>query len=109
MKKNSARKERGAIEVFLSPEEVNALLSALNAIAVADPENRTARHAERLKQKILKHGRRFTDKGTESSVTYFYIEEAATMIHLFSFYTIVTQKPEMVTDFFSQMGRPRKE
>ena len=107
--KDNSKKPRGSIEVYRPPEEVNALLSALNAIAVADPENRTARHAERLKQKILKHGRRFTDKGTESSVIYFYNEEAATLIHLFSFFTLVTQKPEMITDFFSQMGRPRRE
>lgn len=107
--KDNSKKARGSIEVYLPPEEVNALLSALNAIAVADPENRTARHAERLKQKILKHGRRFTDKGTESSVIYFYNEEAATLIHLFSFFTLVTQKPEMITDFFSQMGRSRRE
>ena len=40
-------------------ESVNALLQSLNQIAAIDPENHIAQSAQKLMQKIIKHGRTF--------------------------------------------------
>ena len=54
----------GPVAVKIDRESVNALLQSLNQIAAIDPENHIAQSAQKLMQKIIKHGRTFPHDGS---------------------------------------------
>lgn len=97
--------ERGAVEVFLPHEFANAMLSMLTCFVAADPRNKYGSYAAKLKAKILHHGRKFVHNGEENVSVYFYENEAAMLIKLFSIYASITGGD--TTDYFSQIGKSK--
>ena len=83
---NNKMKRVGPISVYLTREQVNALLYLLDCFPAADSNSIFARDAEKLKRKILLHGRTFTDRSDEKVSLYFYENEAEKMILLTSLY-----------------------
>ena len=95
--------EKGAVEVFLPKEFFNSLIGVLSCFVAADETNKYAFYAARLKEKMLRHSRRFTHKEEEFSVTYFYENEAALLIKLCAIY--INSGETMQTDYFSELKK----
>lgn len=87
-RKNS---KRGAVEVFISADLCNSLISILDSFIVADFRNRYSVYAQKIKNKILKHGRHFNNNGEENIAVYFYENESAILIKLFAIYINATE------------------
>lgn len=104
---NAKKKPKGAIEVSLPRQHINALLYALDLFERADPHNKLSMFALKLKNKILKHGRTYRHKGEEKAVVYFYEQEAALLIKLLGFYIGSTDEPD--ADFFPLIGKEYKK
>ena len=96
----------GPVAVKMNRESVNALLQSLNQIAAIDPENHIAQSAQKLMQKIIKHGRTFPHDDMELVSIYFYDNEASTLIQLVSMYLAVLE--ESTEDYYGRIGRSRK-
>ena len=58
-------KRVGPIAVYLSRDQVNVLLYLLDCFPAADNSSIFASDAEKLKRKILLHGRTFNERGYE--------------------------------------------
>ena len=95
--------KRGAVEVFLTREFFNSLMTSLTAFEAVSAQNKYSGYALRIKNKIMRYSRRFTHDGEEQIVTYFYEDEAAMLIKLLAIYCHVIAKPS--ADFFSETGR----
>ena len=76
----------GTVEVALTREDFNSLVSFLDLFLQAGAENAYARYAASLKKKMLRHSRCYTRKNERKAVTYFYEIEAALLIKLTAFY-----------------------
>lgn len=96
----------GPVAVKMNRESVNALLQSLNQIAAIDPENHIAQSAQKLMQKIIKHGRTFPHDDMELVSIYFYDNEASTLIQLVSMYIGAIQ--DSTEDYYDRIGRSRK-
>lgn len=103
---SNKRKRVGPISVFLTREQVNALIYLLDCFPAADANNKLAADAEKLKRKILLHGRTFNDRGDEKVSLYFYEEEASTLILLTSVFVLAFGNP--TNDYYEQIGLTRK-
>ena len=106
---NNKMKRVGPIAVYLSREQVNALLyllDLLDCFSAADNSSIFAQDAEKLKRKILLHGRTFTDRGDEKVSLYFYENEAEKLILLTSLYLSAFGNP--AHDYFPEIGLTRK-
>lgn len=104
---NSQNKKsrRGAVEVFLTREFLNSLISVLDSFIAADEFNKYSIYAERLRHKILTHGRKFTYNEEEQVVIYFYENEAALLVKLFTIYiNAIEETPE---DYFGEIGKTK--
>lgn len=91
MRKNS---KRGAVEVFITADLCNSLIVALESFIVADSRNKYAVYAQRIKDKILNHGRCFMNGDEENVAIYFYENEAALLIKMFAIYVNATGSTE---------------
>lgn len=91
MKNNS---KRGSVEVFITTDLCDSLMSVLDSFIVADSKNKYAVYAQKIKNKILKHGRRFMNGNEENIAIYFYENEASLLIKMFAIYADVTGTPE---------------
>lgn len=91
MRKNS---KRGAVEVFITADLCNSLIVALESFIVADSRNKYAVYAQRIKDKILKHGRCFMNGDEKNIAIYFYENEAALLIKMFAIYVNATGSTE---------------
>jgi hypothetical protein len=96
----------GPVAVKIDRESVNALLQSLNQIAAIDPENHIAQSAQKLMQKIIKHGRTFPHDDMKLVSIYFYDNEASMLIQLVSMYLSAVQ--ENTEDYYDRIGRSRK-
>ncbi len=65
--------------VYLSADNVNAMLAVFDELIQADAENYMAKSAAKLKEKVLQHGRTFYDR-RECSVCLLYTSDAADAI-----------------------------
>ena len=102
---DNKKSRRGAVEVFLTREILNSMISVLDSYIAADAENKFSVYAQRIKNKILNHGRKFTHNREEQAVIYFYENEAAILIKLFSIYVnAIEETPE---DYFDKIGKNR--
>lgn len=97
------KQKRGAVEVFLTRDFFNSLVSVLSNFIQADAENKYGIYAARLKQKIMRYSRSFIHHETENAVIYFYEDEAAMLIKLFSMYMNAMQQP--TENYFCQLGK----
>ena len=86
MRENS---KRGAVEVFITAELCNSLISALDSFITADFKNKYSVYARKIKEKILKYGRHFMNGDEENIAIYFYENEAGLLIKLFAIYADV--------------------
>ena len=99
-------KKVGPVSVYLTREQVNALIYLLDCFPAADANNKLAVDAEKLKRKIMLHGRTFNDRGDEKVSLYFYEEEASKLILLTSIYVLAFGNP--ANDYYEQIGLTRK-
>ncbi|MCM1508101.1 MAG: hypothetical protein NC177_13360 [Ruminococcus flavefaciens] len=90
MKTERKNSKRGAVEVFITTDLCNSLISALDSFIVADSGNKYAVYAQKIKNKILKHGRIFLNSNEENVAIYFYENEAALLIKMFAIYVNAT-------------------
>ena len=90
MKTERKNSKRGAVEVFITADLCDSLISALDSFIVADFGNKYAVYAQKIKDKIMKHGRYFVNNGEENVAVYFYENEAALLIKMFAIYADVT-------------------
>ena len=73
-----AKNKVGPVAVYMSKELLNGMLCSLDyLIAVDEQQGEWEKHAQRIKDKILKFGRKFANEDGESVVIYFYENEAA--------------------------------
>ena len=86
MKNKRKNLKRGAVEVFITADVCNSLISALDSFIVADSGNKYAVYAQKIKDKILKHGRWFMNGDEENVAIYFYENESALLIKMFAIY-----------------------
>ncbi len=102
---NSARNKsaRGPVELFLTREFFNSLVTVLQFFLVADSTNKYGQYAARLKEKILHYSRAFINEGEENVVVYFYEDEAAILLKLFTIYFNATEKS--YGDFYQQIRK----
>lgn len=100
------KKPHGSVEVCLPREFVNGLIYSLERFDKADPDSELTAYANKIRSKILDHGRTYTYKGEDKVVIYFYEQEAAILIKLMSFYITVTDKPKK--DYFFSIGKKQK-
>ncbi len=84
--KSNGKGKVGSVEVSMTREDFNSLVKFLDLFLAAGSENRYAQYATNLKEKMLRHSRRYTHKNENKTVTYFYEVEAALMIKLTAFY-----------------------
>jgi len=97
-------KKKPETNVFLPRQIFNSLISALTYFIASKEEigdTFFSKHSERLKSKILKHGRAFVNEGVESVSIYFYEIESAVLIKLLSYYISLGEKP--TADFFAEL------
>lgn len=99
--------KRGAVEVFLTRDFFNSLVSVLSSFIQADAENKYGIYAARLKKKIMRYSRSFIHNEEENAVIYFYEDEAAMLIKLFSMYMNAIQQP--IEDYFFQIGKKKND
>lgn len=97
----------GPVAVKLERDLVNALLQTLNQISAIDSENFVSQSAQKLMQKIIRHGRTFTNKGDEQVSVYFYDNEASRLIMLLSLYLSAVQTN--TEDYFDRIGLSHKK
>lgn len=102
-KENKSR--RGAVEVFMTREFLNSMVSVLESYIAADSENKYSVYAQRIKNKILNHGRKFLHDDEEQVVIYFYENEASILIKLFSIYINAIENP--MKDYFDEIGKTK--
>jgi len=91
MKTKRKNSNRGAIEVFITTDLCSSLISALNSFIAADSKNKYAVYAQKIRNKILKHGRCFMNGDEENVAIYFYENEAALLIKMFAIYVNATE------------------
>ncbi|MBR3631179.1 MAG: hypothetical protein IKN55_12015 [Oscillospiraceae bacterium] len=90
---------RGSVELFLTREFFNSLVTVLDRYSQAQPDNKFTSYAVKLKEKMMRHGRQFTHEGVPQIVIYFYENEAAMLIKLLAIYYSATEPSS--ADFFS--------
>jgi hypothetical protein len=99
-------KSKPPVSLFLPREIFNTLVSALEYFTATENEiGKTffSKHAVRLKEKIMKHGRAFKNDGGENVSVYFYDTEAAVLLKLLIYYISLGENPH--TDFFIQLKK----
>ena len=97
--------KRGSVELILTREFFNSLVSVLETFAVGDENNKYSIYAQRLREKILRYSRSIRERASQSAVTYFYEDEAAVLIKLLVMYAYATGMGG--EDAFSQIGKKR--
>ncbi len=105
MSKKNSKSNRGCVEVFLTKEFLNSMISVLTSYISADETNKYGVYAKRLKHKILNYGRKFLHQDEENIVIYFYEDEAAVLIKLFSIYINAIEEPQ--GDYFQEIGKTK--
>lgn len=88
-----AERKSGAVEVFLTDELFNSLVSVLDVFIQTDSESIYTKYAVKLKNKIMNYTRIYKQNDEEKAAIYFYEEEAAMLIKLFILYNNAIEKP----------------
>mgnify|MGYP004621309223 FL=1 len=85
---------KGSVEVFISKALCDSIISVLTSFIVADSKNKYAVYAQKIRNKILKHGRVFENNGEKNVAIYFYENESAMLIKLFAIYINAIENTE---------------
>ena len=103
-----AKNKVGPVAVYMSKELLNGMLHCLDyLIAVDEQHGEWEKHAQRIKDKILKFGRKFANEDGESVVIYFYENEAAILLKALSLYVFLKDQPQR--DYIGMMKTQKKE
>ena len=103
-----AKNKVGPVAVYLSKELLNGMLCCLDYLIACDESHgEWETHAQRLKDKILRHGRKFVSEGVESVAIYFYENEAAILLKAFSLYVFLKDQPQR--DYIGMMKTQKNE
>ena len=108
MASNQKKKGKvGSVEVSMTREDFNSLVTMLDEFQEAGHKNKYAQYASNLKEKMLRHSRRYTHKNENKTVTYFYEVEAALMIKLVAFYMNAIGIGS--EDYYAEIGKEREQ
>ena len=97
----------GSVAVILNRGDANALLQMLGMLMAIDGSSVVSQEAQKLMQKIMRHGRTFTKGSDEKVSIYFYEKEATDLICLTALYLNAIQIP--AEDYFDRIGRSHKK
>lgn len=100
---STAQRTLGSIPVILKRDQANVMLTMLDIMIKADPNNE---NAKKLKNKIINHGRTFNSKGEDQVIIYFYEQEASALISLMVYFISTTDEPQ--EDYFFSIGKKYK-
>ena len=104
---NDTNAKIGRIGVILDREQINAVLQVLNCISTTDTSNIFSIDAEKLKRKIIRHGRAFNQMDTDKVSLFFFENEAANYIRLTAIFLASVLKAEM--DYYPEIGQMHKK
>ena len=103
-----AKNKVGPVAVYLSKELLNGMLCCLDYLIACDESHgEWETHAQRLKDKILRHGRKFVSECVESVAIYFYENEAAILLKAFSLFIYCMEYPQK--DYIGEFKMRKKE
>ena len=94
MKYENKNPKKGSVKIFLSVSLRDSIISVLDTFISADSQNHYSVYAQKIKNKILKYGRKTTHNGEQNVAIYFYETEAALLIKLFAIYINATEKAD---------------
>ena len=88
-------------ELYLTKNQVNGLLYVIDCYLQSNADHKYVEFAEKMKQKIIKHGRLFKSRDGETLALHMYDTDFTVMIKLLSTYISAVQ--EMPKDYFSDI------
>ncbi len=104
---NDTNAKIGKIGVILDREQINAVLQVLNCISTTDTSNIFSIDAEKLKRKIIRHGRAFNQMDTDKVSLFFYENEAANYIRLTAIF--LSSVLAIEKDYYPEIGQIHKK
>ena len=99
----NTKKNLGPIQVYLSCEQVNGLLSMLDTLKITGYDTAFGDMAKVLRDKILKYGKPIQCGDMDQVLIYFYNNEAEKLITLVSLYLALTASN--THDFYPEIGQ----
>ncbi len=106
MKKKSGSENPQVIDLYLSHELFNTVISMLSMFMLTSESNPYAIFAEKLYKKIMNYGRYFLNNGEENVAVHLYENESALLIKLFAIYVNAIETPN--NDYFEEFKINRK-
>jgi len=97
----------GAIDIYVTKELFNTLISVLTVYIIADENNRYSQSAMKLKKKIMNYGREFEYENNPNVAIHFFPDEAALLIKMFIIYSNALEEPS--EDFFELFHKNKIE
>ena len=94
-------------ELYLTKNQIEGLMYVLDCYLCADKEHKYGQFADRMKQKILNHGRAFISNEEEMVSLIMYETDMVIMMKLFSTYISAIQ--EMPKDYFAEIIEAQRE
>ena len=99
----NTKKNLGPIQVYLSRDQVNGLLSMLDTLKITGYDTAFGDMAKVLRDKILKYGKPIQCGDMDQVLIYFYDNEAERLITLVSLYLALTASS--MHDFYPEIGQ----
>ena len=96
-------KKLGPIEVYLTRDQVNAMLTMLDTMIVGGYECSFGDMARTVRDKIIKYGKPITRGDMDEVLIYFYDNEAEKLIALSSLYLALTARD--TRDYYPEIGQ----
>ncbi|MCR5307091.1 MAG: hypothetical protein K6E36_11375 [Oscillospiraceae bacterium] len=93
--------------VYLTAENVNAMLAVFDELIQADADNYMAKSAAKLKAKVLQHGRTFYDHRECSVSIYFFPSEMIPLVKILLL--MLTLMQPVKTDYYPMIGKVKKQ
>ena len=93
--------------VYLSADNVNAMLAVFDELIQADADNYMAKTAAKLKAKVLQHGRTFYDRRECSVSIYFFPSEIIPLVKILLL--MLTLRQPVKTDYYPMIGKVKKQ
>ena len=95
-------KKLGPIEVYLTRDQVNAMLTMLDTMIVGGYECSFGDMARTVRDKIIKYGKPISRGDMDEVLIYFFDNEAEKMISLMSLYLALTARD--IHDYYPEIG-----
>ena len=88
-------------ELYLTKNQIEGMMYVLDSYINADKDHKFGQYADRMKQKILNHGRTFISNQEEMASLLMYETDMVIMVKLFS--TYISAVHEMPKEFFAEV------